>query len=193
MIVSLGIMLAMLSIVLSGQSTYTNEASFNSVSDDIYFSLKQAQVYGVGVKEFTPGSSEFDVSYGLSFNISPNGTNDSYIFFGDRGVRNQIYDSGWACPTDPGSECVAKTQFAHNATITQICYIRTNDTEVCNLGRVDVSFTRPDPSANMVFFNSQGNGTITPSNLKGAKIDLSAPDGKTGTVIIYTTGQVSIE
>lgn len=192
LLVSLGIMIFMLSVVLSNQSKYTGVASLNNTASDIYLSLRQAQAYGVGVREFTPGSVEFNVSYGVSFNTSASGSNDAYIFFADRGALNGEYDSGWDCAVGGSSECLSKTSILQGNVVQNICYVRDDDSEVCDLGGVDITFSRPDTKANFVFFNSSHN-IVAVSGLKGAKIVLESPSAITRTVIVYTTGQVSIQ
>jgi len=55
---------------------------------DIALSLREAQVYGLGVKDV--GAGVFDVSYGVHFDIN---TPSSYIFFADLN-DNLIYEDG---------------------------------------------------------------------------------------------------
>lgn len=191
-LVSMGIIVAMLSVVLPSQTTYTGRAALNNAADNIYLSIREAQVYGVGVKEFTPGSVEFAVSYGVSFNTTSSGSRDAYISFADRGVLNQKYDSGWSCPIGGSSECISKTTLNGVITIGDICYIRNNGTESCVVNGVDITFKRPDTKAVIQFFNSAGNPMPVP-NLKGAKIELIAPDGQIRTILVYTTGQISVQ
>lgn len=193
-VVSLGIMVLVLSIVLANQSTYTATAALNNNADTIYLSMREAQTYGVGVREFSPGSTEFNISYGLAFNISSSGSNNAYIFFADRGALNSRYDSGWACPTGGASECISKTLLTHGTTISQICYIRYNGNTMCNIGGADIVFARPETEARIMVFNQAGNYMDPqPDNLAGVRIDLVSPGGRTRTVSVYKTGQISVQ
>lgn len=191
-LVTLGIMATIFSVILFNQADYTAGSSLNNAADEVYVLLRQAQIYGVGVKEFTPGSTEFDVSYGVSFNTSGSGSDDAYIFFADRGVLNQRYDSGWNCPTGGSSECISKTLLTRGITISNVCYVRNNDTESCSPRGADITFKRPDTAAQIKMINSSGNEMSVP-NLKAAKIELTSPDGVDKTILIYQTGQISIQ
>lgn len=195
LVVSMGIIVAMISVVLSNQATYTSSASLNNVADEIYLTLRQAQTYGVGVKEFSPGTAEFGVSYGISFNKTSSGSDDAYIFFGDRGVQNGRYDSGWDCPTGGASECIAKILLTQGIRINEICRVRNNPNnpyQCNNIGRIDITFTRPSTMAQIVFFNSAGNPIEDDPEFIGARIGVLSPQGLTRSVIIYYNGQISV-
>ena len=195
MVVSLGIIVVVLSFVLSNQSKYTDGTALTSLADDISLSLSQAQIYGISVREFSPGSSEFEIAYGMEFNISPQGSNSSYIYFADRGIGNGTYDSGWDCPLGGNSECISKTDISRGNTITKLCAIPDSGPDYCDdIGRLDITFLRPLPDAKFVFFDS--NGTPPPlslSGIKGAKIEVSSPSGGIRSVSVFISGQISVQ
>ena len=192
LVMSLGIITIILTLVLSNQSKYTDGTALTSLADDIGLSLSQAQIYGVSVKEFSPGSNEFNSAYGVEFNLTDSGSNDAYISFADRGSRNFQYDDGWACPIGGSSECLSKTTITRGNMITALCSITANNQESCNIGRIDVIFVRPLTNANFTFFNSAGNKFTVP-NARGARIMLESSSGATRSVVVYTTGQISIQ
>jgi len=194
-LVSLGIITLIATVVLSNQSKYTEGTHLTNQADEIGLQLSQAQIYGISVREFSPGSEEFDVSYGLSFNISSTGSNDAYIYFADRDSDNR-YDSGWACPTDSNSECISKMFLTKGNTIAVdgLCYVRTNNREQCNLGRIDISFLRPKTEAIIQVFNVAGNYMDPqPDNIVGAKINLISPNGLPRSIVVYKSGQISVQ
>ncbi|MFH1473080.1 MAG: prepilin-type N-terminal cleavage/methylation domain-containing protein [bacterium] len=192
--VSLGIMTLILTMVLSNQSQYTEGSTLVNLADEIGLTITQAQTYGVSVKEFSPGTSEFSAAYGVEFNITSSGSNDAYIFFADREVGSVtgVYESGWTCPTDASSECLTKTNIARNNKIATICSIPNSGPESCNVGKLDVTFVRPLTNANLEFFDLNG-AYLSLSNIKGARIGLISPSGTTRSVTVYTTGQISIQ
>lgn len=204
LLMTLAIMVTVLSVVLSSQSNYTSTAILNNAADEIALLLRQAQVYGVGVKEFTPGSTEFDLSYGVSFNTTDTGSDDAYIFFADRTTEtvphNQRYtygDDNWDCPPESDSECIYKTILPSGIVVSDICFTRTNNNQTCiqNPGGargVDITFTRPNTDATMRFFSSSGTN-MTINNLQSAIITLRSPEEVTRDIIVYTNGQISIE
>lgn len=194
MMVSISIIVVILTVVLSNQSTYTDGASVNRLADEIGLSISEAQAYGIGVRQLSPGSDDFSASYGIAFSLIQPEFATSYIFFADTDA-DLVYGGSWDCP-DTGScgEYQNKTDITGGNSITSICEIRDNDTEMCSVSRVDVSFVRPDTTANIMFFNNGGSlFSPQPSNIKGAKIVVTSPKGTEKNIIIYKTGQVSIQ
>jgi len=192
LIVSLGIVAVILSLVLSNQSKYTDGTALTGLADDIGLQLSQAQIYGISVREFSPGTSEFEIAYGMEFNLTSSGSKSSYIYFADRGAGNYVYDSGWSCPTDSGSECISKTEITRGNTVSSLCAIPNSGPAFCEIGRLDITFLRPLPEANFIFYDLNGS-YLSLSNIKGAKIVVSSPSGATRTVSVYSSGQISVQ
>ena len=193
LLVSLSIMLLIITAVILSQSKYTARAALKNVATDISLSLRQAQVYGTSVKEFIPGSSEFNTAYGITFNTTLGPVSNGYIFFGDRGSRNGIFDGSWSnCPADGSTECVQKTNFQSNISISDLCIIRSNGADMCSLGRVDITFVRPSTESNIVAFNAGGQ-TLPMNNVVGARVEIESLTGETYSVVVYTTGQISVQ
>lgn len=193
LVVSVGIMMALSTIIALNQSRYTSGAELKNIANNLGLSLREAQVYGISVKGVSVGSnnfSNFGVGYGLSFNTSGSGADSSYIFFSDKsssGVMNGQYDSGWTCPSGGTSECLDKITMSTGNRISNLCVIDQSDIESCSTGKLDISFTRPAIEAK-VYWNGSASG------IKGARIELSSADGtKHHSVVVYTTGQISIQ
>ncbi|MDP2641716.1 MAG: hypothetical protein Q8P21_00245, partial [bacterium] len=103
-----------------------------------------------------------------------------------------IYDGDWSCQTGDGLECLKKTSIPRGNYIESICVVRTSGGDICTTGRVDITFTRPDTNAQLVFFNDGGE-LFNPANIMGAKITLKSPGGLTKMIVIYETGQISVQ
>ncbi|MEX0919320.1 MAG: prepilin-type N-terminal cleavage/methylation domain-containing protein [Parcubacteria group bacterium] len=192
LVVTISIVVVILTIVVSGQSTYTDHASVVNLADEIGLTLAEAQAYGVGVRELTPGSEEFSAAFGLAFNIIDEEVSTSYIFFADRNDNNR-YDGGWSCPdTGECDEYLYQRVILGGSSISSLCIVRENDTEMCNVSRVDVVFVRPSTNARITFYNLGGD-VSEPDNAKGAKITLSSPRGTERDVVVYNTGQISVQ
>lgn len=199
--VSIVIMSIILTIVVSKQSSYTEGTALTNLADEIGATISQAQVYGIGVKEFSAGSSEFSASYGLVFNLpTTGGSNNAYIYFADRDpagatLPNQTYDGTWACPTGGATdECLEKTNISRNNIIDDVCAVIASSADDCtnNVSRIDVSFARPSTEAQLRLFNTVG-ASFSPLGLIGAKVILKSPSGLIRSVTVYKTGQVSIQ
>lgn len=192
LLVSLAIVSGILAIVVSNQSTYTDGAALVSLADEINSSISQAQAYGIGVKEFSPGTGEFSASYGLSFSLLSSGSNIAYLSFADRD-DDKIYGGDWSCPIGGASECLGKIDISRGNYIESLCVVRTSGADICNnVGRADISFARPNTETQIRFFNNVGN-PFSPGNIKGARVVLQSPGGLTRSVTVYSTGQVSVQ
>jgi|SRR3989344_4802333 len=191
LLVSISIVSVILTVIVLNQSTYTDSIALFNLADEISSTVSQAQAYGIGVREFSPGSSEFSISYGLTFNILASGSNKAYLSFADRN-NNKIYDGNWSCPTGGASECLGKVDITRNSFIESLCVVRVSAADICTVGRVDISFARPNTEAQILFFNNGGQ-LFNPANMKGAKIVLESSGGLTRLVTVYATGQISVQ
>lgn len=191
LLVSITIVAVILTIIVLNQSTYTDTAALSNLADEIGLTVSQAQAYGIGVKEFTPGSSEFNSAYGLTFSLLSTGSNKAYLSFADRD-GNSIYSGNWSCPLGGTSECLEKFNISRGNYIQSLCIIRTSGVDLCDVGRVDIIFVRPSTEAQIFFFNNGGQ-QYSPGSIKGAQIVLKSPRGSTRSVIIYGTGQISVQ
>jgi prepilin-type N-terminal cleavage/methylation domain-containing protein len=190
--ISIAIVSVILTVVILNQSTYTETVALTNLADEIGLTISQAQTYGIGVRELSTGSSDFSAAYGLAFSLLASGSNSAYIYFADRPVANKIYDGNWTCPIGGTSECLGKTDISRGNVISSLCAVINGGPDQCNIGRVDISFARPSTEASILFFDLSG-GATNPANMKGAKVVLTSPGGKTRSVTVYMTGQISIQ
>lgn len=192
LIVTIGIVSVILTIIVSNQSKYADIAALGNLADEIGLTLSQAQSYGIAVRELSPGSDDFSAAYGLSMSLLPSGSNTSYLFFADRNA-NHAYDGDWTCATGGASECLDKKQILRGHYIDTICVVPTSGAEECSgIGRVDMSFVRPHTEAQIVFFDTSGS-LYTPSSLKGAHVTFKSPTGISRSVVVYQSGQISVQ
>ena len=191
LLVSIAIVSIILTVVVSNQSTYTDGTALTNLADEISSTISQAQAYGIGVKEFSSSSSEFSASFGLTFSLLGSGSASDYLSFADRN-SNKIYDGDWSCPLGGASECLGKVNITRNNFIESLCVVRTSGADICEVGRVDISFARPSTEAQLLFFNL-GGASFTPAGIKGAKIMLKSPGGLSRSVTVYKTGQISVQ
>lgn len=191
MLVSLGIMVSIISVVAVGQTTYTQRAALLAQAENLSLSLTQARVYGTSVREALTGTQDFNAAFGVEISLLGNGAGKEYIFFVDRQTKNNIYDGDHSCAgSDP--ECFEKIVLTQNVSLSSICLIPVTGEENCAIGRVDLSFQRPYVEAILKFFDSHG-VAVSPPNAIGARINLRSLNGQTVSVLVYTTGQISVQ
>ena len=189
LLVSISIVSIILTVVVLNQSTYTDGAALTNLADEISSTISQAQAYGIGVREVSTGSSEFNASYGVTMSLLGSGSNTAYIYFADLN-GDKIYTGNWSCDT---AECLSKVNITRGNVIADICVIKTSGSDQCNSAeRADVSFARPNTEAQIKLFNNGGQ-PLNESNLKGIRIELKSPRGLTRSVTVYTTGQISTQ
>jgi prepilin-type N-terminal cleavage/methylation domain-containing protein len=182
-------------IVVFNQSGFADQISLSNTASEIDTIVREAQVYGVGVREFAPNTSEFALAYGASFNLGLQGSsNTSFIQFADRGTRNGAYDTPAACQPGTTSECLGRYNLTRGNTITRLCVIQAAGNEQCSpqVSRIDVTYVRPNPDARLVFYNS-GGSQVTFPNHRGARVELTSPQGRVVNLYIYRTGQIAIQ
>ena len=178
-------------VVVFKQGDLGDRISVDNVANDINLQIRQAQVYGISVKELSAGSNNFSIAYGVDFNRVS--SNSSFYTFADSGPKNGHFDTWGTCSIGT-NECLGLNQIGRGNTISSVCVIKQDSSTDCTLGRVAVTFLRPNPSARIVFLDSGGNDISSNfSGFQGAKIVITSPKGKAKTVVVYTTGQVSIQ
>ena len=203
LLVSIGVMSVIFTVVILNQSKYTDGIALTNLADEISSMISQAQVYGTGVKELSTGSGEFNASYGLTFSLlgttpplDPNsGSASAYLYFADRNGNNR-YDGDWSCPTGDASECLSRIDITRGNVIEDLCEVRTSglDDQCGNsVRRVDIIFVRPSTEARLTFFNNGGQSSSQQPTTKVARVKLRSPSGSTRSVVVYNTGQISVE
>lgn len=192
LLITVSILAVILSVILTNQSKYTDRIALTNLADDIGLSISEAQVYSIGVKESGTGSNEFSNAYGVVFSLLGSGSNNSLISFADRNA-NKIYDGDWSCQTGGAEECLKKIEISKGNLIESICSIEISGAEACDVGRVDISFIRPNTEAQLLIFDAFGNppSPNPPTNLAGVRINFTSPGGAVTSVAVYKTGQVS--
>lgn len=173
MLVVVAIIVIVTSLALAKNSQFNNTILLSDTAYDISFSIRQAQVYGLSVKEFTGNgiSSTFSVGYGVYFNAN---TPSQYTLFVDTD-RDHLYQN----PPDAIEQSVI---LRNNYRISTLCGSR-NGTETCGLSSLTVAFERPNPDA----FMSSGGAAYD-----SVRLILQARGGDTRSINIFTTGQISV-
>ena len=178
LLVSIGIMLVIMSVAIVNHQRFQGTLAITNLAYEIALSIRQAQVYGVSVREF---SSQANVNYGVAF-----GTSDlsSYVLFADLDLDALV-------DTSP-NEAVETARMTGGNRITKFCGISPGGGETCgpaSLTTLSVTFARPNPDA--IVTGRVGAGS--PISYSGARIYVATPSGDTRCVLVRTTGQVAVE
>jgi prepilin-type N-terminal cleavage/methylation domain-containing protein len=162
-------------IILVKHQTFNSHIILGSLTYDVALSLREAQVFGLAVREEALTDS-FDIGYGIHFDEN---LNDKYTLFSD--VNN---DSEF----NAGDNTLREYSIGRGIVISKFCATPVGSTvEICSPGGItflDIVFKRPDPEA---YFSTSGGGTYSQ-----VRIELLAPKGTTREVEVLATGQISV-
>lgn len=171
LLVVMGIFSIISLVVLANHSRFNSSVLLGSLAYDIALSIREAQVYGLSVKQY---GSNFQVGYGLRFAGA-----SSYTFFVDTNA-NKRYDSGV-------DSIVQTFSISRGHTVKSFCGITVSGVQECSpsgIDHLDVVFFRPDPDA---LFSSN-----TSTVYSSGQIVVTSPTGETRTVKVASTGQISV-
>lgn len=205
-----GIIAAM---VLLAYSRIGEQLFITTLAYEVALSLRQAQSYGVSVREFRGGGAEtFAAAYGLRFKSD---SDKQFVLFADGktgGHRLQYdgEDDASGCLSVSGSECVSIFLIERGNRILKFCGVLLLDggrdapdeqkQEECNaastppsnpsaaISFLDVLFLRPNPDA-IIRTDRSGSG----ERYKAARVYLVSPRGERRVVEVVNTGQISIK
>jgi prepilin-type N-terminal cleavage/methylation domain-containing protein len=202
LMVSIGIIGLITTIVVFNQSDLSDQISLTNTASEIELQLREVQAYGISVREFRPGSDEFSQAYGIDINLNSAsgsvGNDTTFYIFGDLDGNGSM--SGWGtCNPGPTAECISPLVIARGNRISRLCVMRGGGaSDVCTDGssgsfrRVAITFLRPDPAPQLRFMNGWGSW-VPYAGHRGVKIEITSPKGEVRTVVVYTTGQISVE
>ena len=177
LLVVCGVLIVISGLLLASNSRFGGSIQLESLAYDIGLSVRQAQVYGISVRQFNPGV--YTAGYGMHFDLSSPTT---YVLFGDAISANGQYDQG---------ELVQSTSIALGYSIQQICVTQTGSAETCTPAVADVLFRRPEPDA---YISSGSQSCILHTGIcyESARIVVRSPRGDTMSVTISVNGQISV-
>lgn len=211
LLVTIVIFVIITGVVVVNSNKFDGSVLLNNFAYDVALTIKQAQSYGVNVKENTSGT--FDTAYGIYFDTNlpapygdGNGDRTKFVLFNDTGGQDSYSFSGTASNPDQkfnGSlgdcatedlECVQKFSMTKGTYVKTLCAganeLDCNDHEVSQLS---ILFKRPSLEAK-IYINGQNAVTIpTPNNKAYAKITLSASDGSTANIVVTEVGQIYVK
>jgi prepilin-type N-terminal cleavage/methylation domain-containing protein len=180
LLVTISIFVLLTGVVLFNQNNFNSSILLTNLAYDTALTIRQAQTYGINVKEFATSSSATSqfVPYGVHFDITQN---KSFILFADIDYNSDdrssdgLYEDSVdlsKCQTSKG--CVNRYNIQRGNHIKELC---TGDVAKGNTGgtcvggssvdSLDIVFARPNPDA-QIRAESSGdevtNATIILSN-----------------------------
>lgn len=182
LMVSVAIVGVISAVVIFNYSKFNDNISLSSATQEIAVAIREAQTYGLSVKETSIGSGQFGSAYGIYF--EPDDPSHYFVFVDLDG--SNTFDIGSGCGSG-STECIEKFTLRNGARITSICDAMTCPPE-SSVKKLNIVFLRPNPDALIYFTNNGGQIKSGPSTR--ARIILTSTKGTTVTVTVESTGQV---
>ena len=183
LIVTMSIVTLLMTTVLFNYGTFNDNLAISSAEQEMAVAIRQAQTYGLNVKETAASSGQFGYAYGIYFN--PQSPTDYYLFAD--ADNNKKYDVGSGCGSG-STECIEKFSLRNGVRISNIC-----DSATCySTKNLNITFLRPVPDA-VIYLINNSDGSTYSSSVNTGKIELTSSKGKVLKVTIESTGQVLVD
>lgn len=184
LIVTVSIFLVVSSIVLVSYPDFSQRMALNRTVQEIALTFRKAQSFALAVRGF---ESQFP-GYGVRFDLAD--SDRTFILFADFpivGAEDFLGDQryGGADSGEKAEEFYIQT----SARITRLCKNRQEDGvswESCALNNVEAVYTRPDP---IIALRADGDA----QGVSNLGVEISSLRGVTKTIVIWGTGQITIE
>lgn len=182
LLVSISIISVIMTVVFWNYGGFNDNLAVSGAAQEMAIAIRQAQAYGINVKETGVNSNVYSSAYGIYFDSSAS-SNTYYRIFVDLDGDGS-YDSG---------ESVEVVNLRNNVKITGVCNATTCPPSAPPAGitGLSITFLRPNPDARINFTNNSA--TIISGPVNSARIQLSSPKNKVVYVSIEVTGQVTIQ
>lgn len=177
LLVTIAILALVSGLVFFNHSQFNSNVLIGNLAYEISLAIRQAQSYGVQVKEV---GGSFDEGYGIYFSS----TSDEFIIFADTyptASPNFVYNSGTNSDT-----VIDILKMTNGNQIEDLC-VTLNAVENCTVNNISISFLRPDPTA-IITANSVG--TV---EYNSAMIKIISPKGDGKQIYINRVGQISVQ
>lgn len=175
-------------VVLVNSNKFDSTILLHNFAYDVALTIKQAQSYGVNVRESSSGF--FTSAYGVYFDLAEVGGNTNFVLFNDFNNSSST-NSVTTCTAE--SECIQKYTMTKGTIIQSICAgadeIRCSDAK-----RISILFQRPSLEAKIYAYDINDSQILLSGSLPSyAKIVLASTNGATSSVIVTSVGQIYIK
>jgi prepilin-type N-terminal cleavage/methylation domain-containing protein len=189
LMVSVGIMVVIMTVVIYNQHDYSNSIILKNTADSLALDIRQAQVYGTSVREVVPGQGDFQSNYGVMLNDNGSVAANGYVLFVDQGAKDGVFDQGAVPGVCSSAECLSRPLLPEGDYISAIHFIDSSGNNGITVGRVDITFQRPNPAPKIMIDAATPLTAYNPPIL-GVRISIASPTGEHHDVSVYSTGQI---
>jgi len=180
LLVTMSILVVITSMILANYPGFSETLALKRTAQEIALTIRQAQVYGLSVREFGAGSGIFP-GYGVHFDIA--GSPDTFVLFADAN-GNKSYDAGDGCG-GLSTECVQMFKISTGDKISKLCGDQQSSPPGdCSLSQLDIVYLRPTPTVTL----KSGSSAFSDVN-----VVVRSPKGEEKTIRVWLSGQIGVE
>lgn len=189
LIVVASIMSAIMLLVTFNSRRFNEDLALQTAANEVSLAMRQAQSFGVSIRQSATGSTDFNKPYGIAFDVQ-NPTN--FFIYSDTD-NDRVYDGTVACTGS--DECREKSLLRGGITIRRVCAEYLNSTLTCFSGTARylvLTYVRPNPEPVIKVYNSSGVEIAGP--WKTAYVELVSRNGTLVYVVTdYLSGQIVVQ
>lgn len=173
----------MTSIIVSKNSDFNSSILLTNLAYETALTIRQAQVYGLNVKQSDSGDAAFKAGYGVHFDVISDNSK-KFILFADKN-NNKFYDSGIDSVIEEYS--IGRGNYIKRICLTfaafgiYVCSDSSSQTPVAS-----IVFTRPEPDA---VIKAGPNGHLATK----VEIVLASATNSKRKVVVNNFGAISVE
>ncbi len=185
-LVTISIITVLMAVTVYSYSSFNDKIALTEAGQQMLIAFRQAQSYGINVRESSVGSNDFDKSYGIYFNTSSPG---AYYVFVDIDSNGTYSDALGSCGA---SECIEKISLDRGITITAITMGASLGAACSVSAPVEIMvglFRRPITFPTINFAKNSSPTTFCFARQSGV-VTLTSPQGQTINVTLNYHGQV---
>jgi prepilin-type N-terminal cleavage/methylation domain-containing protein len=178
LLVTISIFVILTGVVLFNQGKFNSTILLTNLAYDTALTIRQAQTYGINIKEFNDGSGGVFVPYGVHFDKI--NEPKSFILFADLNLSGKFNGTLGSCINTEG--CVNRYSIKRGNYISDLTVTTGDNTS--STTALDITFKRPNPDAIITSVNT--------NNYSKATIYLTGVDGSTRKVNVQANGLIEI-
>jgi Tfp pilus assembly protein FimT len=192
LVISVAIFVFMTTLVVAKYGNFNTSTLLTDTAYDTALVVRLAQTYGVSVKNSAATGTNFNLPYGVDFNLGSSycggstSAPNTFVLFAD---SNPSTADGLCGVSDTS---ITPYTLSQGTTITSLCAGADQtscETSGQSMDRLDISFVRPNPEGNICGTKS---GVSTCSYAFAEVVLSSASGGSSRTITIRQNGQISV-
>jgi prepilin-type N-terminal cleavage/methylation domain-containing protein len=182
LLVTTGILLMVASITLAGYPEFAQRLSLKRAAQEVALIYRRAQSFALAVREF---QTQFP-GYGVAVNLAD--SRQTLVLFADFSLGGEDFVGNLRYDGEESGEKVEEFRLQSNITIARLCTNKQEDGswENCAHQTLEVVYTRPDPIITL-------RADAETANISNVGVTLATLRGVERTIVIWGTGQITIE